>query len=63
VALLAPADPSGPVERARDIAALERELGLFVEPALHGWAAPHGTLMAALGCSMCSRICRRSAGP
>jgi hypothetical protein len=23
--------------------------GLFVEPALHGWAAPHGTLMAGLG--------------
>jgi len=49
VALLAPADPSGPIDRARDIAELERDLGLFVEPAVHAWVAPHGTLMAGLG--------------
>lgn len=49
VALLAPADPSGPVDRARDIVELERDLGLFVEPALHGWASQHGALMAGLG--------------
>lgn len=49
VALLAPADPSGPVGRARDVAALEGELGLFVEPAIHAWVAPNATLMAGLG--------------
>ena len=49
VALLTPADPSGPIDRARDIVEFERDLGLFVEPAIHGWAAPHGTLMAGLG--------------
>jgi len=49
VALLAPADPSGPIDRAREIVELERDLGLFVEPAVHSWAAPHGTLMAGLG--------------
>jgi len=49
VALLAPTDPSGPVERARDIVELERDLGLFVEPWVHGLVAPHGTLMTGLG--------------
>lgn len=49
VAVLAPTDPSGPVERARDVVAIERDLGLFVEPAVHAWVAPHGTLMAVLG--------------
>jgi hypothetical protein len=49
VALLAPADPSGPIDRARALVGLEERLGLFVEPAIHGWVAPHGTVMAALG--------------
>ena len=45
-AALAPADASGPVDRARAIAGLERGLGVFVEPAIHGWARDHGALLA-----------------
>jgi hypothetical protein len=45
-AALAPSDPSAPVARARAIAAAERGLGVFVEPALHGWVGRHAGLLA-----------------
>jgi PAP2 superfamily len=44
-AALAPADPAEPVARARAVAALERDLGVFVEPAVHAWAQSHHGLL------------------
>jgi hypothetical protein len=46
-AVLAPSDPAGPVARARDVVALERDTGLFVEPAAHAWASGRPWLLAA----------------
>ena len=42
-------DPTEPLERARAVAGFERALGLFVEPAVHAWAAGAGGLMTAAG--------------
>jgi hypothetical protein len=44
-AALAPRDPSAPVARAEAIAAFERRLGVFVEPAAHGWLADRASLL------------------
>ena len=44
-ALLIGDDPAAPLERARAVADLERTLGIFSEPAIHGWVAGHGTLL------------------
>jgi PAP2 superfamily protein len=48
IAALAPA-PDGPLARGRDVADLERGLGLFVEPSLVGWVAARPWLLALLG--------------
>jgi PAP2 superfamily len=48
-AALAPGDPSAAIVRARAIAAVERDLGVFAEPAVHGWAGAHGWLLALAG--------------
>jgi hypothetical protein len=49
VAALAPADPAGPVARAGAVAAAERRLGVFSEPAVHAWVAARPGLLAAAG--------------
>jgi hypothetical protein len=48
-ALAIGSDAAGPLARAEAIAGFERSLGLFVEPAVHGWAAGLGWLMTAAG--------------
>lgn len=48
-AALAPADPAGPLARAEALVAFERDLGLLVEPAVHGWFAGHPALLAVVG--------------
>jgi hypothetical protein len=46
VAAIAPG-PAVPVERAADLIAVERSLGLFFEPAVHAWFAARPRLMGA----------------
>ncbi len=46
-ALLIGDDPASPVERARWLVAFERDLGIYWEPAIHGWAVAHRELMTA----------------
>ncbi len=46
-ALLIGDDPATPVERARWLVGLERDLGIYWEPAIHGWAVAHRELMTA----------------
>ncbi len=48
-AAFAPDDPAGPIGAARDVVALERSLGLFFEPAVHGWAADRSWLLTLAG--------------
>jgi membrane-associated phospholipid phosphatase len=48
-ALAIGSDAAGPVARAEAVADLERSLGLFVEPAVHAWAAGAGWLLTAAG--------------
>ena len=47
-AALAPDDPLGPIARASQFVALERRLGVFVEPAVHGWVADRSWLLAVM---------------
>lgn len=47
VALIEPGSVAGAVERGRALVAVERSLGLFVEPAAHAWVAARPALMAA----------------
>jgi PAP2 superfamily protein len=47
-AALAPDDPVGPIARARQFVALERSLGVFVEPAVHSWVAGHSWVLGAM---------------
>lgn len=49
VAQLSPARPDGPLRRARELRALEQELGLWVEPHLHAWAGGVPGLLAVMG--------------
>ena len=42
-------DAARPVARAEAVAAFERSLGLFFEPAVHGWTADHGWLLTLTG--------------
>jgi hypothetical protein len=48
-ALAIGADATGPVARAEAVADFERSLGLFVEPAVHGWASQISWLMTLAG--------------
>ena len=48
VALTAPDDPSAALARGRELLRAEQQLGLWVEPALHGWAVGVPGLMAAV---------------
>lgn len=49
VALVSTRDPAEPLARAEALVEIERSLGLFVEPALHGWLQQHGWLLTAAG--------------
>jgi hypothetical protein len=48
-AALAPDDPSAALARGQAVADAERSLGVFAEPAVHGWASGHGWLLGAAG--------------
>jgi membrane-associated phospholipid phosphatase len=48
-ALLIGADPAGPVRRAERVLALERALGIAVEPAVHAWARQSTAVMTLAG--------------